>query len=1047
MKQGYKSVIMLLLFFSSIVGLQAQEKTVSGTVTDGSGPLPGVTVLIKGTTTGTETDFDGNYTIKAAQGNILVFSFLGMKTVERSVGTSSRIDLVMTEDANVLDEVVVVAFGTTTKEAFTGSATVVGAKELALRTVTSPIAAIEGKATGVQFLSASGQPGSSPSIVIRGVGTLNGSSAPLYIVDGMQFEGSLNSINQNDVASMTVLKDAASTSLYGSRAANGVVIITTKSGRKGALKVNFSSQFGVISRAIDDYKTVGAGEYYELAWEAYRNTSTIGGDPALASASIYNRLGYNPFDVANDQIVGVDGKINPNANLISKSLNWKDVMERTGTRENHSISIAGGGENHKVFFSSSYLKETGYVIESDFDRITTRLNAEFSPKEWLTVGGNINLALTDRHGPTSGGTGSIVNPFNWALNLAPIYPVYINDQNGNLVLDAAGQPQYDLGTGNAAYNTQSRPYNPGRHGIAELILNEDIVKHNNVGFRNFAEITLMDGLKAKVAYGRDIQERITKGYENQVVGDGAPTGRYSETRYRRTVENFNQILSYNKSFNDVHNVDVTLGHESFDRKYTQLNGIANTQTATGIYEFANFAAGDNVGGFSTDRTLEGYFARANYNFDSKYYLSASFRRDGTSVFDSDVRWGNFYSVGGSWRIDQEEFMSNVSFVNRLKLRASYGEVGNDNLGNFYISQALYTILSNAGSPGIFWSSTGNSSLTWENQVSWDVALEFGLFNNKLEGSVEFYNKNSVDLLFNQPIPTSEGLNQAPFNIGDMYNRGVEVSLTGNLFKTKDFDWSLTTQVSTFKNEITKLAAPSDNGSKRWEVGRSRYDYYIYHWAGVDPANGDSLYYMFEDEVVDGANTGNRIPVLNTDGTQKTTNDYQDAGEAYTGDSSIPDLIGSVSNSLRYKQFTLDFLFTFGVGGKILDGGYSSLMHSGTYGSNLHVDALNAWRAPGDITDVPRLETGNPNQRVGGSTRFLTDASYLSLRNVNFGYSFDSDLTNKLKVDNLRLFMTGENLFISAKRKGINPQQSLAGTQGGNSFSPASVFSFGVNVSF
>jgi len=1042
MKQGYKSVIMLLLFFSSIVGLQAQEKTVSGTVTDGSGPLPGVSVLIKGTNTGTETDFDGNYTIKAAQGNVLVFSFLGMKTVERSVGASSRMDLRMTEDANVLDEVVVVAFGTTTKEAFTGSATVIGAKDLALRTVTSPIAAIEGKATGVQFLSGSGAPGSSPSLVIRGVGTLNGTTDPLYIIDGVQYEGSLNTLNQNDIASMTVLKDAASTSLYGSRAANGVVIITTKSGTKGDLKVNLSTQFGVVSRAIDDYQTVNSGQYYELAWEAYKNTAAVGGDPAIASATIYNRLGYNPFDVPNDQIVGIDGKLNPNANLVSKSLNWRDNLERSGTRENHAISIAGGGDKHKIFFSSSYLKESGYVIESDFDRITTRLNADFTPKEWLTIGGNVNLSLTKSHGPASGG-GAIANPFNWALNLAPIYPVYINDQNGSLVLDANGKPQYDLGEGNALYNTQTRPYNPGRHGIAELVLNEEEFRTNNIGFRNYVEVRLADGLKAKLTYGQDIQDYINKSYENQIVGDGAPTGRYSETRYRRTVESFTQVLNYKKSFNDVHNVDVTLGHESLDRNFSNLNGIANTQTATGIYEFANFAAGDNVGGFSTDYNLEGYFARVNYNYDNKYYVSGSFRRDGSSVFHKDARWGNFFSVGGSWRIDQEDFMNNVSFVNRLKLRASYGEVGNDNLGNFYISQALYSIIPNAGSPGIYWSSTGNQLLEWENQVSWDVALEFGLFDNKLEGSVEFYNKNTVDLLFNQPIPTSEGLNQAPFNIGDMYNRGVELSLTGNFFKTKDFDWSLTAQVSTFKNEITKLAAPSNNGSKRWEVGRSRYDYYIYHWAGVNPDNGDSLYYMFEDD----ATTGERVAVLNNDGTHKTTNDYQDAGEAYTGDSSIPDLIGSISNSFRYKQFTLDFLFTFGVGGKILDGGYSSLMHSGTYGSNLHVDALNAWKAPGDITDVPRLETGNPNQRVAGSTRFLTDASYLSLRNVNLGYSFDNDLTSRLKVDNLRLFVTGENLFISAKRKGINPQQSLAGTQGGNSFSPASVVSLGVNVAF
>lgn len=1029
---------MVLLFFTLgvISTVTSQEMTIRGTVSDSSGTLPNVSISVKDTQQGTESDFDGKYSINASKGDVLVFNYLGYKAVEKTVGNSKIINVIMTEDSNILDEVVVVAFGTTTKEAFTGSVSVVGSKDLELRTVTSPIAAIEGKATGVQFLSGTGQPGSSPDIVIRGVGTLNGDTAPLYIVDGMQFEGSLSLINQDDIASMTVLKDAASTSLYGSRAANGVVIITTKSGKKGQLQVNASTQFGVISRSIDDYERVGAGQYYELMWEAYKNSPAVGGDVNLASSTIYNRLGYNPFDVPNDQIVGTDGTLNPNANLIYKSLDWRELMERTGTRENHSLSISGGGENHKIFFSSSYLKEKGYVIESDFDRITTRLNADFSPKEWLNIGGNLNIALTDSHGPTSGGTGSIVNPFNWALNLGPIYPVYENDANGNIVVDASGQPVYDLG------ETFSRPYSPGRHGIAELILNEDQRKQNNIGFRNYVEFSFMEGLKGKLTYGQDIQDYIEKGYENELVGDGAPTGRYSEVRFRRTVENFNQIITYNKTFKDVHNIEVTLGHESYDRNYSELNGIANTQTATGIYEFANFAAGDNIDGFGTDHRLEGYFARLNYNFDSKYYLSGSFRRDGTSRFDTDSRWGNFYSVGGSWRIDQEEFMENVSFIDNLKLRASYGEVGNERVGNFYLYQGLYEILPNAGDPGIFWSDPGNSDIIWENQVSWDVALEFGLFK-VLEGSVEYYKKSSVDLLFNQPIPTSEGQNQAPFNIGDIFNSGLEVSLTAHILRNKDFNWDLTAQASTFKNEITKLASPFDNGSKRWEVGRSRFDYYIYHWAGVDPDNGDSLYYMFEDD----ATTGERIPVLNADGTQSTTNDWQDAGEAFTGDSSLPDLIGSISNSFNYKQLSLDFLITFGIGGKILDNGYSSLMHPGTYGRALHIDAQNAWRVPGDITDVPRLETGNPNQTIGGSTRFLTDASYLALRNINLGYRFNDDLLQKLGMKNLRMFVSAENVFISAKRKGINPQFALSGVQGGNAFNPASVISLGVNIAF
>ncbi|MFK8061130.1 MAG: SusC/RagA family TonB-linked outer membrane protein [Polaribacter sp.] len=1037
MKQIYKNVLLVFLFLGSVSMINAQSVSVSGTVKDASGPLPGVSILIKGTTSGTETNFDGEYKINAKKGDVLVFRYLGYKKAERTVGNSNTINLSMEQDSSTLDEVIVVAYGTSTKEALTGAVDVIGAKDLELRAVTSPIAAIEGKATGVQFLSASGQPGSSPGIVIRGVGTLNGTTTPLYIVDGVPFQGSLSLLNQEDIASLTVLKDAAATSLYGSRASNGVVIVTTKSGKSGKLQVNVSTQFGVINRAIDDYETVNAGQYYELAWEGYKNSSAVNGDVNVASATIFNRLGYNPFDVPNDQIVGTDGKLNPNANLIYESLDWRSILERTGTRENHSMSISGGGENHKVFFSSSYLKEEGYVIESDFERITTRLNADFTPTKWLKVGGNLSIALTDSHGPSSGGTGSIVNPFNWALNLAPIYPVYEVDTNGKIVRDASGEPVYDLG------ETKSRPYNPGRHGIAELILNEEQRLLNNMSFRNFAEFTIMDGLKVNLTYSREIQDRIEKEYENEVVGDGNPFGRYQEERYRRTVENFTQTIKYNKTFNDVHNLDLLGGHESYRRDYSELNGIANTQTATGIYEFANFSAGDNVNGFSTAHRIESYFAQLGYNYDSKYYLTASFRSDGTSRFSADKRWGNFYSVGASWRIDQEKFMEDVTFIDNLKLRASYGEVGNENVGNFFLYQALYGILPNAGAPGLFWSDPGNSDLIWENQASWNVALEFGLFDNLIDGSVEYYKKSSVDLLFNQPIPLTEGQNQAPFNIGDMFNSGIEASLTGHIFKTENFDWDLTLQASTLNNEITRLIAPADSGSKRWEEGRSRYDYYIYHWAGVDPANGDSLYLMFEDDLT----TGQRVPVLDANGVQMTTNDFQAAGEAFTGDSSIPDLIGSISNSFRYKQFSLDFLITFSVGGKILDNGYSSLMHPGTYGRNLHVDALNAWRQPGDITNIPRLETGAPNQTVGGSTRFLTDASFVTLRNVNLGYRLDSDLADKLGLNSMRFFVSGENLFISAARKGVNPQQGLSGVQGGNSFQPASVVSLGLNVSF
>lgn len=1039
---------MALVF--AITQASAQQRTVTGKVTtaeDGS-EFPGVSVLVKGTTVGAITDSNGNYSLSIPpEGEALVFSFIGFVTQEKEIGNNSVINVALTPDVTELGEVVVTAFGTTTKRDFTGSASSIASEDLKLRPVTNPISAIEGNATGVQFINSSGAPGSSPNLVIRGVGTLNGgSTSPLFIVDGVQFEGTLSLINQEDIESFTILKDAASTSLYGSRAANGVVIITTKSGRKDeTMQVNFSTQTGWMSPAIEQYEATNPQQYYEVMWEAYKNSLSVADPAAQASANIYNRLGYNPFDVPNDQIVGTDGRINPNARVRYPALDWFDVLQRQGTRQNHNLSISGGSENSSIFFSTGYLKEKGYVIESDFERVTTRLKADFTPKEWLTVGGNINLSLSDQGGVGGAGSGSIVNPFGFAKNMGAIYPVYIiDDATGQIVRDAAGNPLFDRGEGYSQYGISPRPQSPGRHAIEEAILNDIFDRENAYGFRTYADITVpgIEGLNLRVTYGRDYQERTLKDYENALVGDGQPTARYAETRSRRIVENFNQILTYKTSINYDHNLDITVGHESFDRNFSGNNTFATTQVAEGIYEFDNFSVPVSIGGSTTDKTLEGYLARINYNYRNKYYLSLSGRRDGSSVFSKDVRWGNFYSVGASWRLSEESFMSNVSFVDDLKIRASYGEVGNDNLGDYYISQARYQLTSNAGNPAISLSDLGNAALTWETIENFDVAVEFLLFNNLIEGSVEYYRRNSSDLLYNVPIAISNGLNSIPDNIADMYNDGFEISLTGHILQEQDgFNWDLTARATTLNNQITNIPDPFQNGSKRWDVGRSRYDFYIYHTAGVDPQTGDQLYYVFEDD----PETGNGVPVLDSEGNQVTTNDWADANRAFTGDRSIPDLIGSVSSRLSYRGFSLNVLFAFSQGGKVLDNGYSAMMSSGNFGESHHIDQLNAWKQPGDITSVPRLENGNAEQVQTQSTRFLTDASWMSLRNVSLSYTFDRNTLDRLGLNSLNVFISGDNLWFSAERQGLNPQYNLGGTGSGNDYNPNKIFSVGLNL--
>ena len=1023
----------------------AQEQTVTGKVTsaeDGS-EIPGVNIVLKGTTNGTVTDINGNYSLSVPQdGGTLVFTFIGMEEVTEEIGGRSVINVSMNPGTQQLKEVFVVAYGEATKESFTGSANVLSGKELEVRNVTSPIAAIEGKATGVQFTSPAG-PGEAPGIVIRGVGTLNGSTEPLYIVDGVQFSGPLNTLNQEDIESFTVLKDAASTSLYGSRAANGVVIITTKKGRKDGIQVNASVQSGWVTRGVPFYDQVTPGQYYEVMWEALRNTSAAGGDPAFASQNIYNQLGYNPFNVPNDQIVGTDGRLNPDADVIYQSLDWFDALQRTGIRTNYNVNVGAGGEDHSVFFSANYLDDESYVIRSGFERLTSRLNAEYDVSNRLKFGGSVNVALTETRGPSSAGEGSIVNPFSFSQNMGSIYPVYVNDRDGNIVRDAAGNPVWDNGEGFPEYGLGSRPTNQGRHAIQELTLNNEYDEDNTYGFRFFGEVDIIDGLSLRLNYGGDINDYFESEYENAVIGDAQPVGRLSQTRARQSTITFNQILSYVKSFGN-NNIDITAGHESFERTFSDLDGLKTIQAANGIYEFANFSNIVDLDGAAFDRSLEGYFLRANYDYDDTYFLSASVRRDGSSVFDQENRWGTFYSVGASWRLDQEAFIQNISWINKLKIRASYGEVGNDNLGfpDWYLSQALFSITSNAADPALLLSSVGNSDLQWETTESYDVALEFGIINNFLEGSIEYYRRNSTDLLYLLPIALSNGINEVPVNAGDLYNSGVEIGLTGHLINKPGLKWDVTLLGSTFRNEITSLPAPFIDGSKRWTEGRSRFDFFLYRTAGVDPETGDQLFYQYD------FNENNEsVPVLDADGNHLTTTDWTSTQRGYTGHTAVPDFLGSVATNLSFKGFDVNLLITYGIGGSILDNAYAGLMHSGTYGRAMHPDILNAWREPGDITNVPRLENGNVLLAPTQSDRFITDASFWAIRNASIGYNFSQGVLETLGLTSLRVSVIGENLFLSSARDGLDPQYNLAGTAPGDDFVPGRIVSLGLNLSF
>lgn len=1039
----------LLLFTGSLV--IAQTVQISGTVTSSEDGmvLPGVNVSAKGTTIGAMTGVDGKYSITVPSTvQTLTFSFIGFKSQDVTLSGRTQLSVVMESDLSVLDEVVVIAYGTAKKESLTGSTSVIDSKTMASRSVSSVAQVLTGSTTGVQTTAGSGQPGSSPSIIIRGIGTLNTSTDPLIVLDGSEYSGSLASINPSDISSMTILKDASSTALYGSRAANGVILISTKQGTKGTetLKVTLKAQGGVVNQALPYYPTVDAFDYYELSAEAFAQSRfnsglnpTIETARAYAYSNIFGQLAYNPFvGTPNNQIVGADGLINPNAKLGFPDLDWYEPSKQTGYRQNYDLNLQGGSKKASYFYSLGYLDERGYTIRSDFERLNTRLNINYDVKDWLQIGSNLYGTLEMSDVGTSE-SATYANPFRNARMTAPIYPVFLVDQTtGQYILDGAGEKQYDDG------GLYSRPINQGRNAIAELNWNSDEYNRNNFGDRIFAKFTIIKGLTATVNASVDLQSYEYKGFENPKIGDGAPTARMEETRYTRTSININQLVNYEKTFNSVHNFSALIGHEAYSREYSYQRGFKNQFIVTGIYELNNFVNTSDNTSYTTNKALEGYFGKLTYNYDSKYFIEGSYRKDGSSAFHKSVRWGDFFSVGASWSINQEQFMKNLTWLDILKLRTSYGEVGSDNIGT-YGYQALYGTYPNGTNPGIRWETVGNEALTWEVNKSFDVALDFSIFK-RINGSVEWYHRVSDDLLYDMPLPPTMGLLSQPRNIASMLNSGLEMRLGFDVLNNNDFKWNITFMASTNRNEITYIPDPFVSGTKRWSVGSSIYDFWLRKFYDIDPADGATRFHVWKDVKDDeGKIIGSELSYDETTGDPILTKDQNAAKYGYVGASAFPDLQGSIANSLSYKGFTLSALFTYSLGGQMLDGIYQGMM-AAVPGESFHPDNLKAWKNPGDVTNVPRLQYSNTNL-YATSDYFLISSDYLNIRNITLKYDLPKQINSRLGVSELGVFATVENLYMFTAREGLNPTFNFGGTQDGFAYLPSRSIIFGINLQF
>lgn len=1039
----------MAMLFVGIGLVNAQVSQVTGTVVSAEDGLPvvGASVLVKGTTVGTVTDIDGNFTISGVpeDGKIIVVSFIGLKSQELPIEPVMNVTL--QSDAKVLEEVMVVAYGVAKKESFTGSAEVIKSEKIQARPVANVTKALDGLVSGVQTTSGSGQPGSGVSVVVRGYGSINSSQNPLYVVDGVPYDGNVVSINPNDIESMTVLKDASAGALYGSRGANGVVMITTKRGNSGKVKVNLKANWGVASRAIPRYETMDEAGYIETVYQSYKNNLVInnGMSPQAASVVALQNMKtgptaifganeqYNPFNYSITELIDpATGKVRSDA-VLKYSEDWMDeAMRNNPLRQEYNVSFTGGNEKTKYMFSVGYLDEKGLLKTTGFTRYNGRMNIESEVTDWFKAGMNASYSRNESNTAVENSSGAS-NVWYTAQLMAPIFPVYEKDAEGKDIIDVNGNKVFDYGTNRPAGASADW------HTIATLYDDKYANNSDNLSGRLFAEIGnlkegVLEGLKLSVNYGFDLVSADNMTYYNPYNGNSVSVkGSLQKSASRTFSFTFNQLLSYDRTFNK-HHINALVGHEFYKYNYQYLGASKTGFPFGGLYELD---AATNITGASSyqhNYAVESVLSRFAYDFDDRYYLSASFRTDGSSRFHKDNRWGQFWSVGANWRISREKFMKDVSWVDNLSMKVSYGVQGNDNIGTYYAWQSLYNFgSSNADYPGLSASSLGNPDLKWEKNANLNAGVE-GRFMNRFNVAVEWYSRKTTDMLMLFPMASSLGFDGYNKNIGSMRNTGWDITLGADIFQGDSFNWRFTVMGSTVKNKVLQLADKPEiiSGNYIIKEGETLNSFYTATSAGVDPATGKQLYWVWDTD-----KNGVRGEKYISDSQSKATACKEIQG------SRIPDIYGSFSNEFRYKNFDLSVLCTYSVGGKVLDGVYNTLMYGNYIGQAKSAHLERAWKQPGDITDVPRIEIGKSYIITDNN---LINASYLAIKNITLGYTLPANVLKSLGLESLRLTATGDNLVLFNHLKGMDPQYNFTG---GTNFGyvPVRTISFGIDVTF
>ncbi|WP_074637985.1 SusC/RagA family TonB-linked outer membrane protein [Bacteroides ovatus] len=992
----------------------------------------------------------------------LQISYIGMQTQE--VAIKPKLKIVLKSDTEVLDEVIVTAYGTSTKGTFTGSASVMKADKIEKRQVSNVSNALAGAVAGVQILSDNGQPGESAKVRIRGVGSINAGMEPLYVVDGVPYDGELSSINSADIETMTVLKDAASTALYGARGANGIIMITTKKGSSGKARINFDAKWGVNSRAIKTYDVMTSPKnYIETAYQSiYNSQISLGYSPEDANirankilpSGASGGLGYQVYTTApGELLVGSNGKLNPNATLgysdgqyYYTPDNWADETFQNNLRQEYNLSAAGGSDKGTYYFAFGYLDDQGVISGSGFKRLNGRFKGDYKLYSWLKIGANVSYVNTESRYPgdqDANATASSGNAFYIANNMAPIYPLYVRGADKQIMLNN-GRKVYDYGDGQST--NFSRSFMSIANPSGDLIYNKREYLSDVINANWFAEITPITGLTISARYGLNIDNTRQNEMGNAYMGQSAS---YGGTAYQAAIRTYGfdqqYVANYQFALKDVHHFDVTAGYDGYSYEYTLLEGSGQNLYNPESFYLGNVIDKFTIGGKKDLYSTKGFFGRVNYSYNDTYFGNVSYRRDASSRFAPENRWGNFWSASVAWMLTRESFMEDITWVNMLKLKASFGQQGNDDIlypgvlleKNYYPWLDQYKM---TGANGTFADGTllykGNPDITWETSTSYNIGADFGLFNNKLNGSIEYFGRKSKDMLYNRPTAGSLGYTAVPMNVGSMTNSGVEIDLNYQIMANKKFNWSVNLNATFVKNKINKLH-PDLNGKlidsdRIYEEGESMYRMYLVDYAGVDEKTGEALYWAKDDN-------GNAIKTPE----YSTAENYKVAT-----DDMMPTVYGGLGTTLEAYGFDASIQLSYQLGGKIYDTGYRRLMHGGASSSagwNWHKDIYNAWTPENPTSNIPRLNA-NDKYTNSASTRWLTSSDYLSINNITVGYTLPQQLVKKVMLDKVRVYFTADNVALISARKGLDPRQSYISATTAL-YTPIRTISGGISLTF